>query len=74
MRPANSHVAHAWTPFRSLYRKLPAALREQYGQFVIRSCAGAAKASGGWLWFGNKVSKAEQRVLERIAAALELEG
>lgn len=54
-------------------RRLPEDLRERYTSFVIEVCRDAAEASGGWLWFGSKVSDEEQRVLDQIAEALGLD-
>jgi hypothetical protein len=53
--------------------RLPAPLAKQYRSFVARVCRAAAESSGGWLWFGTKVSKEEKAVLDRIGAALGLE-
>jgi hypothetical protein len=55
-----------------IVRRLPAPLRERYGKFVTHACRDAAESSGDWLWFGTKVGEEEKRVLDRIAAVLEL--
>jgi hypothetical protein len=56
-----------------IVRRLPAPLRERYGNFVARACRDAAEASGDWLWFGTKVGEREKQVLDRIADVLALE-
>lgn len=56
----------------AIVRRLPADLRERYTDFVVEMCRQAAEASGGWLWFGSKVSEEEKRVLDQISAALGL--
>jgi hypothetical protein len=56
----------------TIVARLPAPLRERYGEFVTHACRAAAESSGDWLWFGTKVGEEEKRVLDRIAAALKL--
>ena len=41
-------------------------------EFVTRVCRSAAESSGGWLWFGTKVSAEEKAVLDRVSAVLGL--
>jgi hypothetical protein len=52
--------------------RLPDPLLATYREFVARVCRSAAESSGGWLWFGTKVSAEEKAVLDQIAAALGL--
>jgi hypothetical protein len=54
--------------------RLPEPLRRHYRRFVAKVCRSAAESSGGWLWFGTKVSAEEKAVLDRVAAALGLDG
>lgn len=56
----------------TIVARLPAPLRKRYGEFVTHACRAAAESSGDWLWFGTKVGEDEKRVLDRIAAALDL--
>jgi hypothetical protein len=53
--------------------RLPEPLRARYRSFVVHACRTAAEASGGWLWFGTKVSREEKRVLEQITEVLGLD-
>lgn len=57
----------------TIVARLPAPLLERYGEFVTHACRAAAESSGDWLWFGTKVGEEEKRVLDRIAAALDLQ-
>ena len=56
-----------------IVERLPEELKERYCRFVVRACQAAAEASGTWLWFGMRVGREEQAVLERIAAKLHLD-
>ena len=53
-------------------KRLPPPLHAQYTEFVTRVCRSAAESSGGWLWFGTKVSAEEKAVLDRVSAVLGL--
>jgi hypothetical protein len=61
------------TELGGIVAKLPEPLRAHYRRVVADVCAAAAESSGGWLWFGTKVSKEEKAVLTRIEEALGLE-
>jgi hypothetical protein len=56
----------------TIVARMPAPLRKRYGEFVTQACRAAAESSGDWLWFGTKVGEEEKRVLDRIAAVLDL--
>jgi tellurite resistance protein len=57
----------------AIVARLPDDLRAKYKTFVAKACRSAAESSGGWLWFGSRVSAEEKAVLDQIAVALGLE-
>jgi hypothetical protein len=67
-RPFDARLAH----LAAVVEGLPAPLRGPYNEVVARVCRAAAESSGGWLWFGTKVSAEERAVLDAVAAALRL--
>ena len=56
---------------RDITESLPPEKREAGRKSLVTFCTNIAAASGGILGFGNKISDAEQSVIERIASELE---
>lgn len=54
----------------AVVRELPDELRLRYQAFVHDMCLHLARASGGFLWFGEAISDDEKVALRKIAAAL----
>jgi hypothetical protein len=54
----------------AVVRELPEDLRERYRTFVRDMCLHLAKASGGFLWFGEAINEDEKVALRKIAAAI----
>lgn len=54
----------------AVVRELPDDLRDRYRAFVHDMCLRLARASGGFLWFGEAISEEEKIALRKIAAAI----
>jgi hypothetical protein len=70
-RPAETFFERALRLVRAMLRSLPPDQRDTQKRDLISASARVAKAAGGVLGFGNKVSKDEQEVIARITAGLE---
>lgn len=51
---------------------MPPLLADEYKAFVREMCLALAEASGGFLWFGDRISDEERVALHKIALALGL--
>lgn len=70
-RPEQKFFDQTLRVIRDITAALPEEKREVGRKSLVTFCANIAAASGGILGFGNKISEAEQAVIERIAAELE---
>ncbi len=70
-RPEQEFFDQTLRVIRDITAMLPPEKREAGRKSLVTFCANIAAASGGILGFGNKISEAEQAVIERIAAELE---
>lgn len=70
-RPEQEFFDQTLRVIRDVTESLPPEKRESGRKSLVTFCINIAAASGGILGFGNKISDAEQTVIERIAAELE---
>jgi hypothetical protein len=70
-RPEQEFFDQTLRVIRDVTETLPPEKRESGRKSLVTFCINIAAASGGILGFGNKISDAEQTVIERIATELE---
>lgn len=68
--PPPASMLEAWTSYTAaLAAALPPAERTQLRDSVLGRARAVAEAAGGFLGFGNRVSPAEEALLQRLASA-----
>jgi hypothetical protein len=66
------NLLSAWVHYtRGLCESLTAEEKERFREKIIDRAMQIAQASGGFLGLGNKVSKAEQTVIDTLKTAFE---
>jgi len=70
-RPSEEFFQKTLRLLRAVLEALPPEQQQDTRRDLVSYCTQVAAASGGILGLGNKISEAEQALLERIAAELE---